>query len=483
MSNRGLNLRGETSFCRPANQRGIIHTICTASAFLVDEMRPCSRPPALVAWQCPQRRTTDALAGGVLVDATTLFSEPRIFLQPIVSVSTGVVLAVEALARFADGTDTEAVFAAAHAAGHGPALEALCLRAALRVRADLPSGMLLAVNVSPDALRHIASMELGQTELRGVIVEVTEQDVGSPLDLTEHLADLRERGAAVAIDDVSSGYAGLLRLAQMRPDYVKVDRNVVSGVGDSAAQAAVLEALVTLSHRLGAAVIGEGVEDLADLYALGEFDVDYAQGYGVARPAPEVRSIDPAVIAACRTGRQRLLRGPSAVGHAAARTRDVYAVTAALAGAGHQDDIDIAIGAAAADLGVDLIGVSILASGLNLREIASTGKPLDAKAYSLTDYPATLAVFDGAGATEIQIADPDGDPAERARMEALGHASLLLVAVYDGDQTIGVLEFAQRTAKRWSAQDVAHAQGLAEHVSRVLKRLGVGAVPAVDSAR
>ena len=59
-------------------------------------------------------------------------------------------------------------------------------------------------------------------------------------------------------------------------------------------------------------------------------------------------------------------------------------------------------------------------------------------------------------------------------MQSLGHASLLLVPVYDGRRTIGILEFAHRTPRRWSTQDIAHAQGLAEHLSPVLQRLGVG---------
>src|SRR4051812_28981225 len=153
---------------------------------------------------------------------------PQIVLQPIVAISTGAVLAVEALARFADGGTAER-FASAHASGHNVALEAQCLAAALLARAQLPAGILLTVNISPNALHHIASMGIWPADLTGVIVEVTEQEVDSPIDLEGHLADLRERGAAVAIDDVSSGYAGLLRLAQLRPDYVKLDRQVVSG--------------------------------------------------------------------------------------------------------------------------------------------------------------------------------------------------------------------------------------------------------------
>jgi EAL domain-containing protein (putative c-di-GMP-specific phosphodiesterase class I) len=413
-----------------------------------------------------------------------VFGAPRIVVQPIIAVSTGAVLAVEALARFddADGANTEEIFEAARATGYGPALEAASLRAALRLRNELPAGVLLSVNVSPNVLQYLDAAQFWPDELQGVIVEITEQDSDSgPIDLGEHLANLRERGAAIAIDDVSTGYAGLLRLAQLRPDYVKVDRQVVAGVGESFTQAAVLEALVTFSHRLGAAVIGEGVEDFDDLDALGEFDVDYAQGYAVARPSTGIEPIDDAVVAACRSGRQRLLRGAS-VRHAAASTRDVYAVTAALATAGHRNDISAAIGATAADLGVDLIGVSIVASGMNLREIANTDDRLDPNVYSLADYPATLAVINGAGTMEVQVDDPDSDAAERAVMTTLGHASLLLVPVHDGTRTIGVLEFSQRTPRRWSAQDIAHAQGLAEHLSPVLKRLGVGAAAGIRSA-
>ena len=149
--------------------------------------------------------------------------------------------------------------------------------------------MLLSVNVSPNALPYVEERQVWPEDLRGVIVEITEQEVNEAVDLAAHLDLLRERGAAIAIDDVSTGYAGLLRLAQMAPDYVKVDRQVVTGVSDDPIQAAVLEALVTLSHRLGAAVIGEGVEGYNDLAALGEFDVDYAQGYAIARPADDRR--------------------------------------------------------------------------------------------------------------------------------------------------------------------------------------------------
>lgn len=428
------------------------------------------------------RAVSPALSHAMELDPISVFGAPRIRTQPIISVSTGEILAVEALARFddTDGANTEDIFEAAHATGYGASLEAASLHAALRLRPQLPLGMLLTVNVSPNVLPYLDAARFWPDDLQGIIVEITEQDSESPFELSEHLSDLRERGAAIAIDDVTTGYAGLLRLAHLRPDYVKVDRQVVAGVRHSSAQAAVLEALVTFSHRLGASVIGEGVEDLDDLDAMGEFDVDYAQGYAIARPSTEIGAIDPAVVAVCRSGRQRLLRGVSTVRHTVG-TRDVYAVTAALAGAGHRNDLTAAICATAAEIDVDVIGVSVV-TGMSVREIASTDPVLDPHTYSLLDYPTTLAVLDGAGAVEIQLNDLGADPAERSLMESLGHASLLLVPVYDGIRTIGVLEFAHRSPRRWSTQDIAHAQGLAAHLSPVLHRLGIGAAVARPSA-
>jgi GAF domain-containing protein len=179
------------------------------------------------------------------------------------------------------------------------------------------------------------------------------------------------------------------------------------------------------------------------------------------------------VVAACRENRRRVLAGAPTKTSGVARTRDVYAVTAALASADRRRDIDAAITATASDIEVDVIGVSILSGTLNLREIASTDE-LDPRVYALTDYPATQAVMNGREPLEIQLADPGADVAERELMTELDYASMLLVPVSDGTKTIGVLEFAHRTPRRWTAHDIAHARGLADHLAPALLRLGVG---------
>ena len=237
----------------------------------------------------------------------------EIHVQPIVDVATGSPFAAEALARFPALREesTQSVFAGADSAGRGVELEAACLRAALGARGRLPDGVRLSVNVSPDVLIHPLVAECWPADLNGVIIEVTEHRASSPAQLSDELAHLRRRGAEIAIDDVSTGYAGLLRLATLRPDFVKVDRQIIAGVRDSIAQSAVLEALVGLSHRLGAAIIGEGVERIDDLSALAEFDVDFAQGFVIGRPATHLGPIPGMVTQTCRAGRRHLLRKPA----------------------------------------------------------------------------------------------------------------------------------------------------------------------------
>jgi GAF domain-containing protein len=72
----------------------------------------------------------------------------------------------------------------------------------------------------------------------------------------------------------------------------------------------------------------------------------------------------------------------------------------------------------------------------------------------------------------VHVDDPGSDPAERQVLHRLGHASLLLVPLIAAGEPIGILELAHRTHRRWTSHDVAHARGLAEHVSNAIMRIG-----------
>ncbi|UQX89464.1 EAL domain-containing protein [Jatrophihabitans telluris] len=416
--------------------------------------------------------------------AGSLFGSVEIVLQPIVDVTTGSLVAAEALARFPNNPDTsvDETFALAYANGRGADLEAACLRSALRTkRAELPADVALTVNVSPNALDHAAVQSALAVDLTGVIIEITEH-VASDLDvLRARLEELRSRGAQIAVDDASTGYAGLLRLTALRPDFVKLDRGLVRGARGSLEQSAVIEALVRLSHRMGARVLGEGVETLDDLTALAELDVDLAQGFYICEPTADLPVELPDAMESCRIARGELMRNEnSAV--PVADPIGIRRVTAALAASVQLADLQAALGSAAVNLGIDVISLSTLTGGRGLREVSCSGARVDPKLYRLADYPETKHALETGEMLEVHLADPFSDRAERAVMQADGTASMLLTPVIGRGQRLGVLEFRHGAHRRWSSHDLTQARILSEHIASVLLRMSLRTGPAVAVA-
>ena len=391
----------------------------------------------------------------------------RVVLQPIVDITTGELVAAEALARFDTSNAVEETFAIAYAAGRGVDLEAACLRAAIAKRSQVPADVLLNVNVSPDALSHPKIRTLLQGDLSGLVIEVTEHAASDASALATALAEVRRRGALIAVDDASTGYAGLLRLTALRPDIVKLDRHLVSGAGDRVDQAAVIDALVSLSRRIGATVLGEGVETLEDLAMLAELDVDYAQGWAIAPPAESLPRISDVAIRACRQARAAVM-APRLPDSGAATT--VRAITASLAGSRRPNDLQTALTTASVGMDVDEIALSTLDSNGMLSEASGTG-PQDQRSYDIRDFPATKYSLTTGVVTEAHVSDLNSDPAERALLFRDGLASVLIAPLGGPEDPLGVLEFRHGTHRRWTKRDVDLARTLADHVTSALLRM------------
>ena len=402
---------------------------------------------------------------------------PTVVFQPIISVATGHLFAVEALARFGADTSAEHVIAEARRRGSGIEVELACMHAARRRMPDLPPGVKMSVNVSPDVLEVVARYpDDWPQELTEVIVEVTEQAAGSPDELGRQVAPLRERGAQVAVDDVGTGYAGLLRLASMRPDFVKIDKSIVTGVRDSIAQSAVLESLVAFSHRIGATVIAEGVESIEDLSALGEFDVDYAQGWLIGRPDVDTKPIDEDVVQMCRRARAGVLASARDIDSPARRAgaaRTMHEATSLMSLANEFAQLRDAVDHAASAVDVDIVGLSVLSGDGRLRELISAGTDLDTNAYALLDYPSSRTAMATGETVEVHIDDEDGDEAEQQVMRAVGAASLLIVPFGTPGDRVGILEFFSRRHRRWTTFDIEQGRGLALHVGSAWARLAI----------
>jgi EAL domain-containing protein (putative c-di-GMP-specific phosphodiesterase class I) len=125
---------------------------------------------------------------------------------------------------------------------------------------------------------------------RQIIVECTEQQAIHDVPrLKKQVKALRRLGFGFAVDDAGAGYASFTVIAALEPSIIKIDREIVSGIGnkDAEAKKALVEAFVAFSRRIGARVVAEGIENRRDLLALQDREVDFGQGYLLGRSSTE----------------------------------------------------------------------------------------------------------------------------------------------------------------------------------------------------
>jgi EAL domain-containing protein (putative c-di-GMP-specific phosphodiesterase class I) len=210
--------------------------------------------------------------------------------QPIVDVMTEQTVAVEALSRF-DFTPyrpPDVWFAEAHQNGLGVDLELLAIMKAIDALPLLPPDVALTINAGPQT---VMCPELRDAVLRApthrIILELTEHTaIDDYSALVAALRTIRQAGARVAIDDTGSGYSSLAHILKLAPDFIKLDRDLVSGIDVDPVRRALAASLVTFAGDTGAEIIAEGVETQDELDVLRRLGVRYAQGYHLGHPAP-----------------------------------------------------------------------------------------------------------------------------------------------------------------------------------------------------
>jgi EAL domain-containing protein (putative c-di-GMP-specific phosphodiesterase class I) len=99
------------------------------------------------------------------------------------------------------------------------------------------------------------------------------------------LAEIRKKGIALAIDDLGAGFSNLKYIADLRPEIVKIDRDLIQGVVQGDRSFKLLCSIVALCREMNAKVIAEGVETVTELAAVTAAGADYVQGYLFGRPA------------------------------------------------------------------------------------------------------------------------------------------------------------------------------------------------------
>ncbi|HEY4105085.1 MAG TPA: EAL domain-containing response regulator [Polyangiaceae bacterium] len=125
-----------------------------------------------------------------------------------------------------------------------------------------------------------------------IVLEITERaSLEHIRDLRERVAALRALGFRIALDDLGAGYAGLTSFAQLEPEFVKLDMELIRDIHSHAMKQKIVRSMVRLCHDMGKAIIGEGVECSEEAETLLELECDYLQGFFFAKPGKAFPSL------------------------------------------------------------------------------------------------------------------------------------------------------------------------------------------------
>ncbi len=214
--------------------------------------------------------------------------------HPIVWASSGEIFGYEALARGRMRTlrSPEVMFEVAEYADLLWELSRLCRTRAIEgMRDRLQPGQLLFLNVDPQDFADpvFDEMSLEVEDPRRVVIEITERTaIKDYLKFRERLQVFRDRGFRFAVDDAGSGYAGLGSIANLEPDFIKLDMSLIHGIDVNFIKQNLVETMVRFAEEQGAMVIAEGVERVEEFDTVKRLGVHLVQGFYLHREGSNV---------------------------------------------------------------------------------------------------------------------------------------------------------------------------------------------------
>lgn len=187
----------------------------------------------------------------------------------------------------------DALFGAARRNHLGLELEHACRETVLESFARLRLPGKLFINASPACLldprfKNGETLDflrrLGLPPSR-VVIELTEnQQITDFPEIQATLAHFRSLGYQIAIDDLGEGFSNLRMWSEIRPEYIKIDRHFITGIGQDDLKFQFVKAMQDLAETCSAHIIAEGIESASDLQTVRDLGIAHGQGYFITRP-------------------------------------------------------------------------------------------------------------------------------------------------------------------------------------------------------
>ncbi len=213
--------------------------------------------------------------------------------QPLVDFKQKCVVGYEALSRpilHYPSNEASTLFGMARQTNHVKELDCMCVEFALKRAQAMAQNLKLFLNLNHETLLDRAEMsklfkDKGAIGFKNIVIEITEQSILRSFDkIRVALAELKEQGVSVAIDDVGGGAVSLRDVAQLKPDYIKFDRSLIRQIDVSTTKQQILMSLILFAKGIGATTVAEGIESREECEAARMCGINLGQGYYLARP-------------------------------------------------------------------------------------------------------------------------------------------------------------------------------------------------------
>jgi len=218
----------------------------------------------------------------------------KAYFQPIYNLSTKKIEKFEALVRIEDGKDIISPFKfldIAKQINFLPKITDAVLTQSLQTFKD--TSFEFSVNITTQDLKNrdfldslCKKIESSGVDISSIVLEILEDE--DMYEYIDTIKELKEKGFKLAIDDFGTGYSNFQKLQQLNVDYIKIDGSLVKNIVKNPKDLKIIISICNYAKAIGVKTIAEFVAD-SDIYELiKESGVDYAQGYFIGQPNPNI---------------------------------------------------------------------------------------------------------------------------------------------------------------------------------------------------
>ncbi|KPU42564.1 putative EAL-domain containing protein YkuI [Oxobacter pfennigii] len=223
----------------------------------------------------------------------------KVQFQPIVSINQKRICGLEGLIRGINIKNNEIIepemlFYAAAEINLIIELDRVCREKVLEAFKDIydkNKDMLLFLNIDASILEKVVGSEYLINQVKrqsinpgSIVIEINESKVKDTNALKRFIDTYRKLGFLIALDDVGAGFSNLDRIPVARPDIIKIDISLIRSIYDNYYKQEIFRSLNTLSNKIGALVIAEGVETEEEAIEVMELGGNMIQGYYFSKP-------------------------------------------------------------------------------------------------------------------------------------------------------------------------------------------------------